>query len=172
MERIHCNKCGKSVSSEVPDDTIVRAWVECPECVAKSPDYEKQIARLETRVEELEGFKSTQREQLIPESFHPLTCGGNRNDEAHVAYQKEHGGDFGELVSTPNGLMCPVPGCGYKQNWKDDNEVELISWIRNVPHTKIVPLVQELIEMLVDQEMIGVREDGVPYHAHTGDLLI
>lgn len=33
--RIHCNKCGKSVSTEVPEDTIVRAWVECPECVAK-----------------------------------------------------------------------------------------------------------------------------------------
>lgn len=156
MERIHCNQCGKSVSSEVPSDTIVRAWVECPECIAKSPDLES----------------SKKEEQVIPAFFHPMTCGGNRGDEAHVAYQKEHGGDFGELVSTPNGLMCPVPGCGYKQNWIDDNEAKLISWIRNVPHAKIVPLVQKLIEMLVDQEMIGVREDGVPYHAHTGDFLI
>ena len=95
MERIHCSKCGKSVSTEVPDDTIVRAWVECPECV-KLPQDESQMF----------------------------------------------------------------------------NEDKLISWIRNVPHTKIVPLVQELIEMLVCQEMIAVREDGVPYHAHTGDLLI
>lgn len=160
MERIHCNKCGKSVSTEVPDDTIVRAWVECPECV-KLPQYESQLFN-----------RNDGGVELIPESFHPLTCGGNRSDEAHVAYQKEHGGDFGELVSTPNGLMCPVPGCGYKQNWTDDNDVELTSWIRNVPHTKIVGLVKELIEMLVDQEMIGVREDGVPYHAHSGDLLI
>jgi len=34
-ERIHCMKCGKSVSTPVPKDTIVRAWVECPECIEK-----------------------------------------------------------------------------------------------------------------------------------------
>lgn len=160
MERIYCNQCGKSVSTEVPDDTIVRAWVECPECV-KSPQEKSQMFNRNDG-----GVK------LIHESFHPMTCGGNRSDEAHVAYQKEHGGDFGELVSTPNGLMCPVPGCEYKQNWMDDNEDALISWIRNVPPTKIVPLVKELIEMLIDQEMIGVLENGEPYHAHTGDSLI
>lgn len=46
---------------------------------------------------------------------HPYTCGGDRTDEAHTAYQKEHGGDFGQLVATENGWICPV--CGYKQNW-------------------------------------------------------
>ena len=30
--RIRCSECGKSVSSEVPDNTIIRAWVVCPEC--------------------------------------------------------------------------------------------------------------------------------------------
>lgn len=34
--RITCSNCGKPVSTEVPDDTIVRAWVECPECVEKA----------------------------------------------------------------------------------------------------------------------------------------
>ena len=33
--RIRCNVCGKSVSTEVPDETIIRAWVECPECIEK-----------------------------------------------------------------------------------------------------------------------------------------
>jgi hypothetical protein len=33
MERIHCASCGKPVSTPVPKPTIVRAWVECPECV-------------------------------------------------------------------------------------------------------------------------------------------
>jgi hypothetical protein len=28
-------KCGKLVSSEVPDSTVIRAFVECPECVEK-----------------------------------------------------------------------------------------------------------------------------------------
>jgi len=34
-ERIWCMKCGKSVSTPVPKGTLVRAWVECPECIEK-----------------------------------------------------------------------------------------------------------------------------------------
>lgn len=30
--RIRCLQCGKSVSTEVPEDTVIRAWIECPEC--------------------------------------------------------------------------------------------------------------------------------------------
>lgn len=50
--------------------------------------------------------------------FHPFTCGsGNRRDAAHKAYRAEHGGDYGQLVATPAGWICPVPGCGYTQGW-------------------------------------------------------
>lgn len=45
--------------------------------------------------------------------LHPYTCGNNRTDEAHTAYQKEHGGDHGQLVATEEGWLCPV--CGYTQ---------------------------------------------------------
>jgi len=31
--RIKCSQCGKAVSTEVPEGTVVRAWVECPECM-------------------------------------------------------------------------------------------------------------------------------------------
>jgi rubrerythrin len=55
--------------------------------------------------------------------FHPFTCGGNRTDEAHTKYQKEHGGDFGQLVATEEGWVCPV--CGYTQNWAHSSMVEL-----------------------------------------------
>ena len=49
--RLKCPKCGKVVSTEVPDGTIVRAWIECPECIDKhksrvkieSPDEFKRI---------------------------------------------------------------------------------------------------------------------------------
>jgi DNA-directed RNA polymerase subunit RPC12/RpoP len=34
-KRIWCMNCGKSVSSPVPKGTVVRAYVECPECIAK-----------------------------------------------------------------------------------------------------------------------------------------
>lgn len=33
--KLHCYKCGKPVSTPVPVDTIVRAVLECPECVEK-----------------------------------------------------------------------------------------------------------------------------------------
>lgn len=45
--------------------------------------------------------------------LHPLTCGNNRMDDAHRAYQAKHGGDFGQLVATPDGWMCPA--CDYTQ---------------------------------------------------------
>lgn len=33
--RIRCSSCGKSVSTGVPKHTIVRAWIQCPECIEK-----------------------------------------------------------------------------------------------------------------------------------------
>lgn len=46
--------------------------------------------------------------------FHPLTCGNNRGDLSHRAYAAEHKQfDWGILVATPEGMVCPV--CGYKQ---------------------------------------------------------
>lgn len=36
--RIRCLKCSKSVSTEVPEETVVRAAVECPECLEKAED--------------------------------------------------------------------------------------------------------------------------------------
>lgn len=44
---------------------------------------------------------------------HPYTCGNDRMDEAHRAYQAEHGGDFGQLVAVEGGWKCPV--CDYTQ---------------------------------------------------------
>jgi hypothetical protein len=41
--RLCCYFCGKSVSSEVPDETVVRGVLVCPECIEvgriKIPDY-------------------------------------------------------------------------------------------------------------------------------------
>ena len=31
--RYRCNLCGKSVTSELPDDSIIRALLVCPECM-------------------------------------------------------------------------------------------------------------------------------------------
>lgn len=45
--RIHCSRCGKSVSTEVPHDTVIRAWVECPECIGKDTVQNDLLAALE-----------------------------------------------------------------------------------------------------------------------------
>ena len=33
--RLYCATCQKSVSNELPDDTVVRALLVCPECIEK-----------------------------------------------------------------------------------------------------------------------------------------
>jgi hypothetical protein len=38
FESINCSRCGERVSSMVPEGTMVRAFVECPECIAKIPE--------------------------------------------------------------------------------------------------------------------------------------
>lgn len=163
MEHIRCSRCGSEVSSPVPDGTLVRAWVECPECVAKNSQHKEKD------------------KPILSTTVHPLTCGGKRHDEAHVAYQAEHGGDLGELISTSKGLMCPVPGCGYKQNWSYEEDGKDVSdakvkkrldiWLRSLPKDKAVVLMKEMIDMLEEQEMVGVGT-GVPYHYHTGEPLL
>lgn len=41
--RIHCNSCGNPVSNEVPVGTVVRAWVECPECCEKNTEWADKL---------------------------------------------------------------------------------------------------------------------------------
>lgn len=41
--KIVCNRCNKEVSTEVPDDTVLKAWVECPECSKKKGKKEPRI---------------------------------------------------------------------------------------------------------------------------------
>ena len=41
--KLKCNKCGKKVSTEVPLNTIVRAYIECPECVEEDEKNESEI---------------------------------------------------------------------------------------------------------------------------------
>lgn len=47
--RLHCSNCGESVSTEVPEGTIVRAYIECPECIEKRGelcyDCDKTVSR-------------------------------------------------------------------------------------------------------------------------------
>lgn len=34
-----CWHCGKSVTSELPEDSVIRAILVCPECVERDQDY-------------------------------------------------------------------------------------------------------------------------------------
>ena len=52
--RLRCYQCGKSVSTEVADNTIVRALLTCPECMG--------------------------REAMTMKSFHIILVDGNERD--------------------------------------------------------------------------------------------
>ena len=41
--RLGCSRCGKVLSTEVPEGTIVRAFIECPECIGKEYSWEKEF---------------------------------------------------------------------------------------------------------------------------------
>lgn len=62
--------------------------------------------------------------------WHPFTCGNDRTDEAHMAYQKEHGGDWGELVAHEDGWHCPA--CDYRQGWAHQMMVDVGKAKRNM----------------------------------------
>jgi hypothetical protein len=64
--------------------------------------------------------------------WHPFTCGNDRHNAEHTEYANTHGGDFGALVATRNGWVCPV--CGYTQDWATSGMIEML-----VPYTTIGP---------------------------------
>lgn len=70
MEKyIRCSKCNKKVSTPfTPHDRFVlRAWVECPECIEAQPDPE---ARIEALIEKtLRDFSHLKREEGHPKSY-------------------------------------------------------------------------------------------------------
>ena len=68
--RLHCNQCGKSVSTEVPDDTLLRAWAECPECIAKDTTKHDLLAACEA-VLKVKGGHTIMGEALCPICSYP-----------------------------------------------------------------------------------------------------
>jgi DNA-directed RNA polymerase subunit RPC12/RpoP len=61
--KLYCTRCGKTVSTEVPDNTLVRASLECPECSDRTrgphqalAEKDKQIAELTQRAMGLEAI--------------------------------------------------------------------------------------------------------------------
>lgn len=44
--KIKCNLCGEPVSNEVPISTVIRAVVECPECIEKKNSIDNQFHKI------------------------------------------------------------------------------------------------------------------------------
>lgn len=55
--RYHCHFCGKSVSSELPSDAVIRATLICPECLAAA-----NPARLEVVLAEMAAHGQTRKD--------------------------------------------------------------------------------------------------------------
>lgn len=60
--RILCHRCGDPVSTEVPAGTLVRAWVECPECVEEE-EHADEVE--EARAEGYHAGQEAMRERAI-----------------------------------------------------------------------------------------------------------
>lgn len=53
--RISCSRCGRPVCGAlIPSGSLIRAFIECPECIEKQPDYEAEVQRLRARVADLD----------------------------------------------------------------------------------------------------------------------
>jgi len=55
--RVRCSTCGKSVSTEVPEHIIIRAYVECPECIEKQPDVPRRLREMMQAIKVAGGFR-------------------------------------------------------------------------------------------------------------------
>jgi hypothetical protein len=81
--KLTCFTCGATVSSELPEDTVLRGTVECPECTeAKLPEiarlerrfleetanHDKTRKRLESRERELERIRSNNYKDRVEET--------------------------------------------------------------------------------------------------------
>lgn len=71
--RIRCLGCGKSVSSEVPDCTVVRAAVWCPECI--EGDQLLPLAQLRESLQAIEWAGHTRYGRVCP------ACRGHKEED-------------------------------------------------------------------------------------------
>lgn len=53
---LHCFHCGRTVSNELPDDTVIRGTIECPECSSNLGDA---AARMRHVIQEVLDLCST-----------------------------------------------------------------------------------------------------------------
>ena len=79
--RLHCNKCGESVSTEVPDNTILRGWIECPECIEKQPSLDEWEVEREC-------------ETCKPEFINPITTPLGVCPDCWDSYKRKNTGEI------------------------------------------------------------------------------
>lgn len=53
---VRCSRCGARCSNDVPAELVVRAFVECPECVAAQPEPEVHVTLTKGGVVTVDGF--------------------------------------------------------------------------------------------------------------------
>ena len=70
--RLLCTECGKSVSTEVPDATIVRAALKCPECIeAQDIPRERHLAEAHAAIR---AYKQEHDRSIASFSNLPCAC--------------------------------------------------------------------------------------------------
>lgn len=90
--------------------------------------------------------------------FHPFTCGNDRGNAAHREYQRQHGGDFGQLVATTEGWVCPV--CDYTQDWAHASVAPEAVPTPSTPSTALIADAPEKTEAMFVQQIRATKRDG------------
>lgn len=80
--RIRCSRCGATVSPELPEGSTIRAWVECPECCANGPDFDKDILHDDFAGRALEGILSNV-QRFVPDGQQGKKARDNIVDQAY-----------------------------------------------------------------------------------------
>lgn len=87
---VRCSRCGRPCSNTVKaatkDGIVVRAWVECPECIEAQPDYEEIVRFFRERWQGCENYVA------------PHTCESMGRERGNK-YLAEMWCDYCELVA-------------------------------------------------------------------------
>lgn len=73
-DHVRCSRCGKRVSNEVPGELIVRAFVECPECIKAREEnlmiehQRQRVVTLHVTGEEIDALAVALARSVYPDS--------------------------------------------------------------------------------------------------------
>ncbi len=140
--RLLCFSCGKSVTNELPNDTILRAIATCPECLLKDTDdaLQQQVAELQEQHEkDIEFFDECMRQYDIQQE---RACNAEQERDALKAKLAEANEDA-ERLAKDSIIWGATKECRYCHNWE--------AGVGSIKHTDDCPYVLHIARLAKDE---------------------